>query len=68
LEEELPEAILNRYREGPADSVNSLLADRLAGRRTEIEARNGVIVRLGERLGVPTPANRMAVALFKAME
>ena len=68
LDEGLPEAILRRNRESSPESVNSLLADRLAGRRTEIEARNGVIVRLGERLGVPTPANRMAVALLKAMD
>ena len=67
LDANLPEMILKRYREGSPDSTNSLLADTLAGRRTEIEARNGVIVRMSEKLGVPTPANRMAVALFKAM-
>ena len=67
LDEDVPEAVLANYRKGSPDSINSLLADRLAGRRTEIDARNGVIVRLGERYGVATPANRMAVALFKAM-
>ena len=67
LEEDIPEAVLANYRKGSPDSINSLLADRLAGRQTEIDARNGVIIRLGERYGVPTPANRMAVALFKQM-
>jgi 2-dehydropantoate 2-reductase len=33
----------------------------------ELDARNGVIVRKGEQHGIPTPANRMAVALLQAM-
>ena len=49
------------------DSVNSLHADRLARRPTEIDARNGVIVRLGRKHGIPTPCNQMAVALMEAM-
>lgn len=64
LEDDIGEKVLAGYRAGPRDSVNSLLADRLAGRLTEVEARNGVIVRLGERYGIATPANRMAVALM----
>lgn len=59
--------ILANYRAGSPDSINSLLADRLAGRDTEIEARNGIIVRRGRQHGIPTPANRMALALFRAM-
>ena len=65
LEDSIGEKVLAGYRAGPQDSVNSLLADRLAGRQTEIEARNGVIVRLGELHEIPTPANRMAVALMR---
>jgi 2-dehydropantoate 2-reductase len=64
LEDGLGEQVLAGYRSGPQDSINSLLADRLAGRQTEVEARNGVIVRLGEQYGIATPANRMAVALM----
>ncbi len=63
----LAEEILRGDRARPVESVNSMLADRMAGRQTEIDARNGVIVRMGERHGVPTPVNRMAVALMKAM-
>ena len=33
----------------------------------EIDARNGVIVRMGRKHGIPTPANSMAVALLEAM-
>ena len=66
LEENLPEQVLTGARAGSPDSVNSLLADRRAGRQTEVDARNGVIVRLGELHQIPTPANRMATALLKA--
>jgi 2-dehydropantoate 2-reductase len=67
IEEGIGERVLAGYRSGPPDSVNSLLADRLAGRPTEIDARNGVIVRLGEVHGIPTPLNRMAAALLAQM-
>ena len=64
LENNVAEQVVGGYRGQPRDSVNSLLADRLAGRRMEIDARNGVIVRLGEKHGIPTPLNRMAVAVL----
>ncbi|MFT4254712.1 MAG: 2-dehydropantoate 2-reductase [Caulobacter sp.] len=54
------------YRAGPADSVNSLHADRLAGRPMEIDARNGVIVRKGSAHGIAAPVNAMVVALLAA--
>lgn len=60
LPDDLPELVLDHCRKGPKDGVNSILADRLAGRRTEADARNGVIVRRGELHGVDTPLNRMA--------
>ena len=53
------------YVRQPADSVNSLLADRLAGRPMEIDLRNGVVGRLGRKHGIPTPYNDMAVTLLK---
>jgi 2-dehydropantoate 2-reductase len=67
LDDALAETVLQRYRSSPADSINSLHADRLAGRPTELDARNGVIVRLGRKHGIPTPANQMAVALMEEM-
>lgn len=66
LEENVAETVLAAQRAAPADSINSMLADRQAGRPTEINARNGVIVRLGKKHGIPTPANSMAVALMEA--
>ena len=66
LDQGMGQRVLEHYRRLPADSVNSLLADRLAGRRMEVDARNGVIVRKGEKHGIATPLNRMAVALLEA--
>lgn len=68
LSDSLGEDILTHYRSHPPDGVNSLLADRLAGRRMETDARNGAVVRKGEKHGIPTPLNRMAVALLDAQQ
>lgn len=68
LEDGLGQQVLDGYRAQPADSINSMLADRMAGRPMEIDARNGVIVRKGELHGIDTPLNRMAVALLQTDE
>jgi 2-dehydropantoate 2-reductase len=67
LEDSLVDWVINTYRGAPPDSMNSLHADRAAGRPMEIDARNGAIVRLGRKHGTPTPCNQMAVALLEAM-
>jgi len=67
LDDSLADSVLDGSRRASPDGVNSLLADRLANRPTEIDARNGVIVRLGRKHGIPTPCNQMAVALIEAM-
>jgi len=66
LDDGLPDEVIARYLASPLDQANSMLVDRRADRPLEIDARNGVIVRLGERLGVPTPLNAMAVAILEA--
>ena len=66
LPDDLAETVVAGYRAGPADGVNSLHADRAAGRSMELDARNGVIVRLGARHGIATPVNAMVVALIEA--
>ncbi len=68
LDNEIGQRVLDGYRAGPPDSINSMLADRMAGRPMEIDARNGVIVRLGEKHGIATPANRMAAALLQSFQ
>ena len=67
LSDAVPDEVLAAYRKAAPDGVNSMLADRLAGRQTEIDARNAVIVRAGKRHGIATPNNAMAVALMEAM-
>jgi 2-dehydropantoate 2-reductase len=67
LGDEAAAEVLKTCRASTPDSVNSLHADRLAGRPMEIDARNGVIVRLGKKHGIPTPTNAMAVALLETM-
>jgi len=67
LGDELVESVIQGYRQGPPESVNSIQADRAAGRPMETDARNGVIVRLGLRHRIPTPCNHMAAVLLGAM-
>ncbi|HEY8122408.1 MAG TPA: 2-dehydropantoate 2-reductase [Myxococcota bacterium] len=47
---------------------SSTAQDLARGRRSEIDHLNGVVVREGERLGVPTPVNRVLLTLVKAIE
>jgi 2-dehydropantoate 2-reductase len=50
------------------DFKTSMLQSLEKGSRTEIDFINGVVVREGERLGVPTPVNRTLVACVKGIE
>jgi 2-dehydropantoate 2-reductase len=43
----------------------SMYFDILAGRRLEIEAASGAVVRLGRQYGVPTPYNFAIYAALK---
>ncbi len=68
LAPDIADELIAIYRGHPPDSVNSLHADHAAGRPTEIDLRNGVVVDLGRRHGIPTPYNDMAVTLLKLAE
>jgi 2-dehydropantoate 2-reductase len=46
----------------------SMLQHVEAGKRTEIDALNGAVVREGRKLGVPTPFNEALTLLVKALE
>ncbi len=65
LDDAIEDEVIAGYQSSP-ESINSIHADRIAGRRMEIDARNGVIVRLGRKHGIPTPINSMVVALLEA--
>ena len=68
LDDSVVDFVISTYQKAPGDSVNSLHADRVTGRPTEIDLRNGVIVRLGKKHGIATPYNEMVVALLNAIE
>src|SRR6266540_1140803 len=47
---------------------SSMLQDAMRGSPTEIDTINGAVVREGQRLGVPTPVNRLLAALVRALD
>jgi 2-dehydropantoate 2-reductase len=57
---------MNRYLQH--DNVPSLKTDLDRGVPTEIEVLNGAVVRLAERHGISTPANRLIVSMVKYLE
>jgi 2-dehydropantoate 2-reductase len=61
-------AVLAEMLAMPPDQGTSILADRLAGRPLEWDARNDVIRRLGARHGVPTPVSDVLVPLLAALD
>jgi 2-dehydropantoate 2-reductase len=50
------------------ENINSMLTDVVKQRRTEIDYINGAICKEGEKVGVPTPVNRILTNLIKATE
>ena len=64
LDDAVVASVVENYQRAPRDALNSLHADRLAGRPTEIDARNGAVVRFGRKHGIPTPYNEAMVALL----
>ena len=60
------EVVENARSSAEGSIAGSLHADRLAGHQMEVDARNGVIVRLGQKHGIPTPMNRVLVTLLEA--
>ena len=52
----------------PPDQGTSMLFDRLAGRRLEWEARNGVITRLGAHHAIPTSVSDRVTAQLAALD
>ncbi len=63
-----PLAKVEAVAEATAGNISSMLQDVLRKKRTEIDFINGVIVRLGQELGIPIPTNTMLVDLVKTIE
>jgi 2-dehydropantoate 2-reductase len=57
-----------RFAEKAGQVYSSTSQDLARGKRTEIDALNGYVVRRGAELGVPTPVNQALVALVKLRE
>jgi 2-dehydropantoate 2-reductase len=51
-----------------SENINSMLADILRNKRTEIEAINGAVAAEGKRLGVQTPVSEFLFLLVKSLE
>jgi 2-dehydropantoate 2-reductase len=56
-----------QWAEEIRDIHTSMYDDWKAGRRTEIDFLNGYLVRIGRKLGVPTPVNVAVCALIKTI-
>jgi 2-dehydropantoate 2-reductase len=68
LDDTVMDAVVDHYRNSPPDSLNSLHADRRAGRRMEWDARNGVVSRLARKHGLATPVSDTVSALLAAID
>jgi len=63
-----PDALIDHAAEVAYDHRASMLQDVEAGRRTEVDALNGGIVRFGREHGVATPLNESIWALVHGLE
>jgi len=61
----LPDEAVAVFDNVPPQYKPSLLVDLEQGRRLEIEAWNGALVRYGKAAGVPTPVNDVIYACLK---
>jgi len=62
------DAAVRKIAETVPGQYSSTAQDLARGKPSEIDHLNGVIVRRGEALGVPTPANRLLHAIVKLIE
>ena len=62
------DAAMRRIAETMPSQYSSTAQDLMRGKPTEIDHLNGYVVRRGEALGVPTPANRVLWAVVKLVE
>jgi 2-dehydropantoate 2-reductase len=62
--ERLRSTLSTMYKTNPS-MRSSMYFDVMAGRRLEIDAASGAVVRLGREVGVPTPLNFAIYAALK---
>lgn len=68
LPSDMVDAILQRIDGLPAGMVASMQKDIMEGRRSELEAQTGAVVRMGRALGVPTSTHEFIYASLLPME
>jgi len=52
----------------PEGTIASMQKDIMEGRRSELEAQTGAVVRMGKELGIPAPVNDFIYASLLPME
>jgi 2-dehydropantoate 2-reductase len=65
LPEDYAESVMQLLAGYPPSARSSMLEDVEAGRRLELDALTGTVVRLGRECGVPTPVNTAIYAALK---
>lgn len=69
LGDEVVDRILNNVIDrAPEGTIASMQKDIIEGRRSELDAQNGAVVRMGRELGIPTPINSFIYASLLPME
>ena len=63
-----PIAYVTRFGQGLRNGRPSMLLDHMAGRRSEIDAINGMVPVLGRGLGIATPYNDTLSAMVRRQE
>jgi 2-dehydropantoate 2-reductase len=63
-----PRQLVQKGAGAPGKHRASMLQDVLARRQTEVDFMNGAIVKWGEKLGIPTPLNKVMWELIKGLE
>ena len=67
LSDDVVEAQMQSFLDAAPGETNSMYDDFVAGRETEWDARNGVIVRKGAQYGIDVPVSRSLVPLLSAL-
>lgn len=67
LHQDMPEAV-RQVAQRTGANISSMLQDRRAGRRSEVEFINGAVSAQGRLLGLPTPINLTLTSLVLALE
>ncbi|BEP59000.1 2-dehydropantoate 2-reductase [Variovorax sp. V118] len=62
------DAAVHGIAQSMPSQYSSTAQDLARGKRSEIDHLNGLVVRRGEALGVPTPANRVLFVMVKLLE